>query len=242
MNGVTQVGGGSYAGSQVQSPSQVMGKEDFLTLLVTQLGNQDPLNPMNSQEFAAQLAEFSSLEQLANVNSALEEGLKADLAMAAAMQSGMAAGLIGKSIVAVDDRVRLQDEGCAIRWEAEEDPASLRIEVRNDMGQLVHTIELETPAEPEFQWDGRDVEGRELPEGEYTVHLEAADAAGLSLPVRPLHVGLVETVRFRLGEAWLVSGGLEIALSQVSEIRLEEAGPDGEDGDPGRQWEMDGSW
>jgi len=75
-----------------------MGKEDFLRLFTTQLKNQDPLKPMESTEFTAQLAQFSSLEQLFNLN----DGIQKMLTVQDSMSNGMTAGFIGKTVVAQD--------------------------------------------------------------------------------------------------------------------------------------------
>jgi flagellar basal-body rod modification protein FlgD len=220
VNGVTDVGsGGSYTGSQTSNSSGVMGKDDFLNLLVTQLANQDPLNPMDSQQFASQLAEFSSLEQMSNMNSSLEQGLQADLAVAGALQNGLAAGLIGRSIIAVDDRMDLAGNGATISWESNEVPANLQIEVRNEIGSVMHTISLENPEGDTYTWDGKDANGSSLPEGVYYLNMVAQDLAGNDVAIRPLFMGQVDSVRYRMGEAWLVSGDLEIAMANVSEVR-----------------------
>lgn len=75
-----------------------LGKDDFLNLLIAQLKNQDPLNPMKDQEFIAQLATFSSLEQVSNMNKNLEEFLKQQQYQ----NSVAAASMIGKEITSVD--------------------------------------------------------------------------------------------------------------------------------------------
>ena len=89
------------------SQTSVMGKEDFLSLLITQLQNQDPLNPTDSTEFTAQLAQFSSLEQLGNVNDSLME-LKN---LQASINNSQAVSLIGKAITANGNSIQLTADG-----------------------------------------------------------------------------------------------------------------------------------
>ena len=78
-----------------------LGKEDFLRLLVTQLRNQDPINPVKGEDFAAQLAQFSSVEQLQNINANLENNLEMDLLLNQALNNTLATTLIGNNVKAI---------------------------------------------------------------------------------------------------------------------------------------------
>ncbi len=210
---------GSYQGSQVaSSQSSALDQSAFLKLLVTQLANQDPLNPMDNQEFAAQLAQYSSLEQLTKVNTNLESSQSLSESMALAMQSSMASNLIGREIVAVDDRLVLSGEDSVIHWESDGEATQLTVRVLSELGVTVHEFEADVSGEDSLVWDGR-VDGVALPEGTYTLQLEARDAAGAELAVRPMLQGVVESVRYLLGEAWLMVNGLDIGLGQVGEVR-----------------------
>jgi flagellar basal-body rod modification protein FlgD len=220
MNSIGSIPASSYAGSQARTASASMGKDDFLKLLVTQLANQDPLNPMDNQAFSSQLAQFSSLEQMANINETLKTGLDADQALAGALQSGLAADLIGREVTVVDDRALLSEGAASLRWEADGEPARVQLEIRSELGVLVRSFEAPDPAAALASWDGRDDNGQVLPDGRYRLAVSAWDAAGESLAARPLWRGTIETVRFRLGEAWLVAEGLEFSLGQVSEVGL----------------------
>ena len=103
---------------QGEKTSQELGKDDFLTMLITQLQNQDPLNPTDSVEYTAQLAQFSSLEQLSNVNQNLEY-----LQMfQASINNAQAVSFIGKEITALGDGIQVTDgvaEACEFRLSAD---------------------------------------------------------------------------------------------------------------------------
>jgi len=92
--GSTTTTSGAAAGSSAVPPKQELGKDDFLRLFTTQLKAQDPLNPMDSTQFTAQLAQFSSLEQLTNINTQLTSLLQ----FQSSQQNATATGLIGKQV------------------------------------------------------------------------------------------------------------------------------------------------
>ncbi len=209
--------GTNLAGANRSGAGSALAKDDFLKLLVTQLSNQDPLDPVNNQEFAAQLAQFSSLEQLENMNNSLQSGLTQDAALAGAMQGSMAASLIGKTVVAVDDRVELNGGSAALHWECAEPPARLEIVIHDSQGTPVRTLSVEDPGDV-ISWNGRDDKGKRLEDGVYTVSVTATGLDGEALAARHLLQHRVDSVRYRDGESWLVAGAIELALSQVSEL------------------------
>jgi len=221
---VTHVGSSSFLGSQVGAVAgnSSMGKDEFLNLLVTQLSNQDPLNPMDNQQFASQLAQFSSLELLTNMRASLDSNLEAQHSVAAALQGGLAADLVGRSITALDDRVLLKDDTASVAWEVDGEVAQVVVELRDSSGALVRRETLDDPQDAAWSWNGRDGEGHELAEGVYSVNLVATDAEGGELAIRPLWRGPVESVRYRQGVPFLVSRGEEFTLGQVSEVAMED--------------------
>ena len=82
------------------SASGTLGKDDFLKLLVKQLQNQDPMNPLDSSQFATQLAQFSSVEQLANINTNLEASISTNQLMAQSIGNSLASSMIGRDVKA----------------------------------------------------------------------------------------------------------------------------------------------
>jgi flagellar basal-body rod modification protein FlgD len=233
---VTAVGSGSYLGSQVSAAANAsMGKEEFLNLLVTQLSNQDPLNPMDNQQFASQLAQFSSLELLTNMQASLDSNLAAQQNVASALQGGLAADLVGRTITALDDRVVLAEGQAAVAWEADEDVARVVVEIRDSAGALVRREELDGPEGSTWTWNGRDNGGTEQAAGVYTVSLSATDTDGGEAAIRPLWRGEVQAVRYREGVPYLVSRGEEFSLGQVSEV-AEDEGTTSRAGQPAWSW------
>src|SRR5690606_30020054 len=116
INGVTTAASGvgaTAAATAVSKPNGAMGKEEFLKLFVAQMKNQDPLNPMEGQELAAQLAQFSSVEQLINLNQQLETQSSASAAMIQTLQNGSAANFIGRDVFADGNAVVIPESGSA---------------------------------------------------------------------------------------------------------------------------------
>ena len=86
-----------YGTNTTQGKSE-LGKDDFLKLMIEQMKNQDPLSPMEGTEFTAQLAQFSSLEQLSNMSDSLEQSINANYQLTQAVNNTMTAALIGKEV------------------------------------------------------------------------------------------------------------------------------------------------
>jgi flagellar basal-body rod modification protein FlgD len=209
---------------QEVTSTDYLGKEDFFELLIAQLKHQDPLEPLKDQEFIAQMAQFSSLEQLQNMNEAMGENVEWNMMMSQTINNTMATSLIGKEIVASSPAIALGAEGPAsISFETGSFAASGNIHIYNDAG-LVRTIQVENLAagKNSVEWNGRDSEGNRLPAGSYQYHIELTGLGGE--PVRASHflVGVVESIKYVQGQAFLDVGGALIPLSDVREVNQRE--------------------
>ena len=167
---------GSTTTTTPASAQQPLGKDDFLQLLVAQLSAQDPLNPMDSREFSAQLAQFSALEQMTNINSTLEELVTAQLAMG---NSSMIS-LIGKLVdVPGNSFEHTQGEATSLAYSLNSEASSTTIEVYNAAGTLVNTFNGAGAAGSNLaNWNGLDSEGNPAGSGLYTFKVQATDSAG----------------------------------------------------------------
>ena len=177
----------------------MMGKEDFLTLLVAQLQNQDPLNPDDPTEFTAQLAQFSSLEQLYNLNDSME-------ALTSSQESSDAIAttdLIGKTISYADENFTIEDDGYAtIGYELDGTAESVTLTINDDTGTTVATIYGTALEEGEhfLEWDGIDDNGEHVTAGSYTISLDATTADGEdSVAISPLVQSEVTGVNYNNG-------------------------------------------
>lgn len=207
---------GSSASSLTGSTEKTLGKEDFLKLLVAQLQNQDPLNPMESTEFTAQLAQFSSLEQLVNISSQM----KNLLLYQNSLQNTMAVNLIGKDVVFSGGTVNLQ--GTAdISYNLGSDASSVSISVYDSDGNMVRKISLgETSAgDNSYTWDGKDSNGNKLSDGEYSIEVSAVDSSGNTVTASTKSEGTVTGITYNNGVTYLViDGKTKIQLGDITEI------------------------
>ncbi len=206
----------------IQNRAQLM-KDDFLKLLVVQLQNQDPLNPASNQEFAAQLAQFSSLEQLMGMNKALGENLEINGFIANSLNNSIATTFIGKEVHAVGNQVHLSEEGdLEIRFNQERASAETLVNIYNSAGTMVRSLDL--GAIPGggvgVEWDGKDESGERLPEGSYYVEVLASDYDSNRIATVTFMMGLVTGVRYFDNRAILLVGEEEVALENIIEVVL----------------------
>ena len=193
-------------------------QDDFLKLLIAQLQNQDPLKPMDNQEFAAQLAQFNSLGQLIEINDklgALQNGQ-------GSMSQYNAASLIGKEISSAGNRVNLSSAGPAtIGYQLGANAARVLVRVFNGAGELVRQIDggARGSGDQSIVWDGKDNTGTALGAGVYRFEIDAVDSAGKKVPASGKIQGIVTGVRLDGAEPVLEVGGLEVPLSSVTAVR-----------------------
>ncbi len=195
-----------------------LGKEAFLTLLVTQLQNQDPLKPMEDKEFTAQLAQFSSLEEMKNISKSVD-GLVASQ-MSSSKTS--AVGFIGKEVTALGGYVQVSGGAAGqLQYELEKDASSVNIEISEASGRVVRVIEKSdiSRGTSSLAWDGKDGQGSALPDGDYAFEVKAVDPTGVAVPVKTTMRGVVSSVKYELGEPYLMIGSMKVALSNVMEVR-----------------------
>ena len=207
--------------------SSVLGKEDFLHLLITQLQNQDPLNPADATEFTAQLAQFSSLEQLSNVNDNLEQLHD----FQASTNNSQAVSLLGKEITATGNFLQLVDgEPIGCNFSLDKDAAAVAVSIYDSTGEFVKAFDRKdlVAGRHTLVWDGTDGNGNPAKDGNYTFEIFAADANDQNVKATTFFTGSVDTITFENNSPFLISGGQKVALGdviQVAKPRNLEEGP-----------------
>jgi flagellar basal-body rod modification protein FlgD len=216
-----QVGDPASLQAAATSARRTMGKEDFLRLLVTQLSNQDPMNPMSGSEFAAQLAQFASVEQLLNISSGVEAQAGMQHLVAQSINSGVASGLIGKHVEAESASFTLREPGeVRVRFDLPERAAATTVEIRDAAGHVILTRELDALGNGthEFTWDGRNGTGATVPPGTYSIAIKAESSSGDALNTAPRLFGNVDRVTFGPEGILLWLGSTAVSLGAVKAV------------------------
>ncbi len=202
-----------------------LGKDDFLTLLLAQLRNQDPLAPADNTEFIAQLAQFSSLEQMTRMNDNLEQSLENNTAMSAAVSNAMMINYFGKDVTAETNAIMFDGENPVDLWfTLDREAGSGILEIRDSYDNVVRTIELGAmdAGLNSYDWDGMKGIGTLAGAGEYTYQLELTDFAGGEVSPVQLLSGRVDGISWMNGLAQLSIGGVLVPYDKVIGIAESE--------------------
>jgi flagellar basal-body rod modification protein FlgD len=197
---------------------QTLGKDDFLQLLVAKLQYQDPMDPMADEDFIAQLAQFSSLEQMYNISEGISASNQWDYLQMQSINNTMAAGLIGKEIEANYEGVFLDTNSTpTISFTTDDYASDIKFVIRDSSGQIVATLhEADVEAGTgSVVWDGTDSTGNRVAEGYYSVEAAATDSNGAAFTPQLGLVGVVSAITYRDGAAYLIVNGTEIPLGDV---------------------------
>lgn len=184
----------------------------FLNLLVTQLQNQDPLEPLDANEFTAQLVQFASVEQQIYQNSNLEKMLE----MQKTSQTGTMVSYIGRRIEASTTDMPLMGGLASGSYEHTKTADEVIINIQDKLGDIVFTAPGKTEiGKHGFNWDGIDMNGVQLPDGEYSVTVTAKDKAGDLQDVIQTSYGQVTGVSTEDGKVNLSMFGVDVSLDDV---------------------------
>ncbi|MDD4731363.1 MAG: flagellar hook capping FlgD N-terminal domain-containing protein [Desulfovibrio sp.] len=234
------VGGHEQYVAEANAPKHKsqMDKDDFLKLLVAQLNHQDPLNPMEDTEMTGQLAEYSSLEQLTNVNTTLDTMLE----QTAKDQMTTAVSFIGKSVSAKGYNVTKEgDQVSTITYNLGEAVTQLKVNIYDESGDIVRTDLLgsKEPGIFEYAWDGKDDSGNIVADGTYSVGMLGEDVDGQQVMVQTEVSGEVTGVVAEESGYYLrLKDGRYVNFNFVTEVVSESKIDGGED--PGGESDGDG--
>jgi len=191
--------------------SKAVSQTEFLQLFVAQLQHQDPLSPLEPNELTAQLAQFSSLEQLTAINTRLDA-----LAGTARQTNGTALlGLIGREVRLDGSRVALKGGDAPEASYTLAQAEAVTVTVRDAGGKVVRTLDLgrQSAGEHIFRFDGKNDAGTALPDGTYALEVTAG-----KVPVALTISATVDGVDLTADPPVLLAGGLRVGLDQVHEV------------------------
>jgi flagellar basal-body rod modification protein FlgD len=203
-------------GTQSAAQQQLAGNFDtFLTLLTTQLQNQDPLNPMDSNQFTQQLVEFSQVEQQINTN----DNLKTLIGQGSTTTGAYAVSYLGKAVTVTNGNAPLANGQAIWNYNLDATASQTVLTVTDSNGQTVFTGPGETAAgHHTFDWDGKNNDGTQLPDGTYKLTVNAAAGDGTTVQNEVSTAGVVSEVDMTGGTPQLMIGPMEISLSDVAGV------------------------
>lgn len=200
-------------------------KDQFLKLLTFQLKSQNPLKPYDNQEFAAQLAQFSQLEQLSDIRNLMEEQSKSNVLLSRTMSNAALPGMLGKTAKAFTNHVQLDDNrSVSMGYDLKYPASDGLITILDQYGNTVNMIDITgnklNNGEHTMNWDGTDFNGDPLPEGTYTFFADFEESDGNTFSADTFTNGKIEAVRFKADGTVLVIGGMEVPISEVKDVGL----------------------
>lgn len=184
----------------------------FLTLLTTQLQNQDPLSPLDTNQFTQQLVSFSQVEQQINTNSNLQQLI----ALQGAGESISALPLVGQNIEYNAPTAPLSNGQASFVYSLPSATSSTYLSVVDANGNTVYQQAGETGAGTHvFTWNGQTPAGVQLPDGNYTLQIQAVGAGGTAVTPSIASVGAVQAVGVQNGTATFTINGMAVPLSEL---------------------------
>ena len=201
--------------SEKAKKDDALGRDTFLTMLVAQLQNQDPLNPLDGTDFSAQLAQFSQLEQLINLNDSM-----ASMAKAFSDNSeGDVVGLVGKQVTGNVDVMNVDEGSVSGGFYNLSQPAEVMVTITDASGKTVKTLYdgQQTAGSHLISWDGTDDNGKAVEDGSYKYSVMANTGSGYAQVPASL-AGKVEGVTYNNGKAYLVVQGILLDPKSLTAI------------------------
>ena len=202
---------------QSRAPAE-LGKSDFLNLLIAQLQHQDPLKPLESTEFTAQLAQFTSLEQLTNINTNLKQLQQYQ----SSVQDHQAVAYIGKTVDVRGSTLTVgPDLPREIHFDLAAPAETVLVNIYDANGNYVRTIESgrRGAGENRVDWDGKDQNGHVVPDGRYFFEAMAADGEGHPIDAVGYVSAPVTGVSFEDPVTYILTEDAKYAVEDIRRVR-----------------------
>lgn len=220
MNGADAIQNSSDPTSQASTSvekKQSMGKNEFLKLLTVQMQHQNPLSPMKGEDFSAQLAQFSQVEQLENINSGISSSNELDLQLTRSITNSLSTTMVGKEAKVADNQLMVDQDGKGlVSFNLASYADEIKVKILDSQGKTVKSINKKAMEAGENTIN-IDSSGLDLDNQRYTFEVQATDGSN-TVKANPMMVGLVNSVRFNENGSFIVMGNTESAFSNVMEI------------------------
>lgn len=210
---------GSSSGNTSISGSQKSIAENFdtfLSLLTTQLKNQSPLDPLDTNQFTQQLVQFTGVEQQLKTN----DFLKSLMLSSQTSMASQAVSFVGKEVTASTTQAQLNNGKASWVFDVASNAPKATITIKDEKGNTVLTKQASLSAgQTRFDWDGVNSSGTQLNSGTYQINVDARDANGNYVKTTTQATGIVDSVDFSGSEPYLFIGNQRVALSAVQTVR-----------------------
>ena len=194
-------------------------KQAFLMLLLTELRNQNPLEPLDNKDLIAQLTQLTSLEQITNMTKSVTDFVSASMAM----QKAQAASMVGKNVVVRANTVDLSDGRANAIYFKVDEPAHLYVKIVDQNGRQVYFEDLGevSAGVHSWVWNGKSSDGTALPDGTYFYSIYKVNPDGSEEEIGGLEQGRVEAVQFTDGKIYIIVNGQRYPVDSIVEISEE---------------------
>jgi flagellar basal-body rod modification protein FlgD len=217
-SGSSSSGASTAQAAGTNASQQLAGNFDtFLQLLTTQLQNQDPLSPLDTNQFTQQLVEFAGVEQQVNMNT----NMQTLISMQQTSEATSALQLVGSTVTVGGSSATLSNAtNTPATWSlTTSTPATAQVTVKSSVGSTVYSGSLPLNAGTQsFKWSGQGNNGQTWPDGTYTLSISAAGANGQAVNVSSQVQGVVTGVNVSSNPPTLTVAGQDVQISQVTSI------------------------
>jgi flagellar basal-body rod modification protein FlgD len=218
VNGVSSPPSGTQSGLSGSRAAIADNFDQFLSILTTQLKNQNPLDPLDTNQFTQQLVQFSGVEQQLKTNEFLEALLMLNSSSNGAASEAMS--LIGKEITADTNAAELKNGAATWIFTAGGKADNAKITVKDTSGNVVYEgLQNIKAGENRFVWDGKSANGAAQPNGVYSVTIDAVNSSGTPVSTKTQMVGKVEGVDLNGEEPYLIVGAARLSLASIRSVR-----------------------
>ncbi len=203
-------------GNRTNKKGKELDKDAFLLLLLTELKNQNPLEPLDNKDLIAQLSQLTSLEQITNMTKSVTDFINANVNF----MKAQAASMIGKNVVVRANDLTLQDGKASPIFFNLQEPSRIIVKIVDSSGKEVFYKDLGTLSAglQYFTWDGKSTEGIALPDGKYYYSVLKVNPDGTVEDIGGLEQGKVEAVQFDSGQIYLLINGKRYPITSIVEI------------------------